>query len=335
MPIRVAINGFGRIGRNVLRAAKKAGVTDLEFVAVNDLTDPLTLAHLLRYDSVHGKYPGSVEVGDNALSVDGKQIRVFAEKDPAALPWKELEVDLVIESTGRFTTREGAAKHLEAGARKVIISAPAKKEDITIVLGVNEEKYDPAKHDIISNASCTTNCLAPVVKVLLDEFGFRRGLMTTVHSYTNDQQILDLPHKDLRRARAAGLSIIPTTTGAAKATALVIPEVKGKIDGVAMRVPTPDVSIVDLTAELETEVSVEQVNEALRAAAQGKLKGILAYTDEELVSVDYIGNPNSSIVDGPSTSVLQGLTKVMAWYDNEWGYSNRCVDLARFVGERL
>ena len=335
MPIRVAINGFGRIGRNVLRAAKKAGVTDLEFVAVNDLTDPLTLAHLLRYDSVHGRYPGTVEVGDNSLSVDGKQIRVFAEKDPAALPWKELEVDLVIESTGRFTTREGAAKHLQAGARKVIISAPAKNEDITIVLGVNEEKYDAAKHDILSNASCTTNCLAPVVKVLLDEFGFRRGLMTTVHSYTNDQQILDLPHKDLRRARAAGLSIIPTTTGAAKATALVIPEVKGKIDGVAMRVPTPDVSIVDLTAELEKEVTVEQVNEALRAAAQGKLKGILAYTDDELVSVDYIGNPNSSIVDGPSTSVLQGLTKVMAWYDNEWGYSNRCVDLAHFVGERL
>jgi glyceraldehyde 3-phosphate dehydrogenase len=335
MPIRVAINGFGRIGRNVLRAAKKAGVTDLEFVAVNDLTDPLTLAHLLRYDSVHGRYPGSVEVGDNSLTVDGKQIRVFAEKDPAALPWKDLGVDLVIESTGRFTTREGAAKHLEAGARKVIISAPAKNEDITIVLGVNEEKYDAAKHDIISNASCTTNCLAPVVKVLLDEFGFRRGLMTTVHSYTNDQQILDLPHKDLRRARAAGLSIIPTTTGAAKATALVIPEVKGKIDGVAMRVPTPDVSIVDLTAELEKEVTVEQVNEALRSAANGKLKGILAYTDDELVSVDYIGNPNSSIVDGPSTSVLQGLVKVMAWYDNEWGYSNRCVDLARFVGERL
>jgi glyceraldehyde 3-phosphate dehydrogenase len=335
MPIRVAINGFGRIGRNVLRAAKKAGVTDLEFVAVNDLTDPLTLAHLLRYDSVHGKYPGTVEVGDNSLIVDGQQIRVFAEKDPAALPWKELGVDLVIESTGRFTTREGASKHLQAGARKVIISAPAKNEDITIVLGVNEQKYDPSKHDIISNASCTTNCLAPVVKVLLDEFGFRRGLMTTVHSYTNDQQILDLPHKDLRRARAAGLSIIPTTTGAAKATALVIPEVKGKIDGVAMRVPTPDVSIVDLTAELEKEVTVEQVNDALRAAARGKLKGILAFTDEELVSVDYIGNPNSSIVDGPSTSVLQGLTKVMAWYDNEWGYSNRCVDLARFVGERL
>jgi len=335
MPIRVAINGFGRIGRNVLRAAKKAGVTDLEFVAVNDLTDPLTLAHLLRYDSVHGRYPGTVEVGDNSLSVDGKQIRVFAEKDPAALPWKELEVDLVIESTGRFTTREGAAKHLQAGARKVIISAPAKNEDITIVLGVNEEKYDAAKHDILSNASCTTNCLAPVVKVLLDEFGFRRGLMTTVHSYTNDQQILDLPHKDLRRARAAGLSIIPTTTGAAKATALVIPEVKGKIDGVAMRVPTPDVSIVDLTAELEREVTVEQVNEALRAAASGKLKGILAFSEEELVSVDYIGNPHSSIIDGPSTSVLQGLVKVMAWYDNEWGYSNRCVDLARFVGERL
>jgi len=335
MPIRVAINGFGRIGRNVLRAAKKAGVTDLEFVAVNDLTDPLTLAHLLRYDSVHGRYPGTVEVGDNSLSVDGKQIRVFAEKDPAALPWKELEVDLVIESTGRFTTREGAAKHLQAGARKVIISAPAKNEDITIVLGVNEEKYDAAKHDILSNASCTTNCLAPVVKVLLDEFGFRRGLMTTVHSYTNDQQILDLPHKDLRRARAAGLSIIPTTTGAAKATALVIPEVKGKIDGVAMRVPTPDVSIVDLTAELEREVTVEQVNEALRAAASGKLKGILAFSEEELVSVDYIGNPNYSIIDGPSTSVPQGLVKVTAWYDNEWGYSNRCVDLARFVGERL
>jgi glyceraldehyde 3-phosphate dehydrogenase len=335
MPIRVAINGFGRIGRNVLRAAKKAGVTDLEFVAVNDLTDPLTLAHLLRYDSVHGRYPGSVEVGDNSLTVDGKQIRVFAEKDPAALPWKDLGVDLVIESTGRFTTREGAAKHLQAGARKVIISAPAKNEDITIVLGVNEEKYDAAKHDIISNASCTTNCLAPVVKVLLDEFGFRRGMVTTVHSYTNDQRILDLPHKDLRRARAAGLSIIPTTTGAARATALVIPEVKGKIDGVAMRVPTPDVSIVDLVCELEKEASAEEVNAAFRAASEGRMKGILAFSDEELVSVDYIGNPASSIIDGPSTNTVAGLVKVMAWYDNEWGYSNRCVDLARFVGERL
>jgi glyceraldehyde 3-phosphate dehydrogenase len=335
MPIRVAINGFGRIGRNVLRAAKKAGVTDLDFVAVNDLTDPGTLAHLLRYDSVHGKYPGTVEVGDNSLVVDGDEIKVFAEKDPAALPWKQLDVDIVIESTGRFTSRDAAAKHLQAGARKVIISAPAKNEDITIVLGVNQEKYDPAKHDVISNASCTTNCLAPVVKVLLDEFGFKRGLMTTVHSYTNDQQILDLPHKDLRRARAAGMSIIPTTTGAAKATALVIPEVKGKIDGVAMRVPTPDVSIVDLTAELEKDVTIQQVNDALRAAADGRMKGILAYTEEELVSVDYTGNPNSSIVDGASTAVLSGLVKVLAWYDNEWGYSNRCVDLARFVGERL
>jgi glyceraldehyde 3-phosphate dehydrogenase len=335
MPIRVAINGFGRIGRNVLRAAKKAGVTDLDFVAVNDLTDPGTLAHLLRYDSGHGKYPGTVEVGDNSLVVDGDEIKVFAEKDPAALPWKQLGVDIVIESTGRFTSRDAAAKHLQAGARKVIISAPAKNEDITIVLGVNQEKYDPAKHDVISNASCTTNCLAPVVKVLLDEFGFKRGLMTTVHSYTNDQQILDLPHKDLRRARAAGMSIIPTTTGAAKATALVIPEVKGKIDGVAMRVPTPDVSIVDLTAELERDVTIQQVNDALRAAADGRMKGILAYTEEELVSVDYTGNPNSSIVDGASTAVLSGLVKVLAWYDNEWGYSNRCVDLARFVGERL
>ena len=335
MPIRVAINGFGRIGRNVLRAARKAGVKDLEFVAVNDLTDPLTLAHLLKYDSVHGIYPGTVEIGENALIVDGQEIRVFAEKDPAALPWKELGVELVIESTGRFTTRDGASKHLQAGARKVIISAPGKNEDITIVLGVNQEKYDPANHHVISNASCTTNCLAPVVKVLLDEFGWRRGLMTTVHSYTNDQQILDLPHKDLRRARAAGMSIIPTTTGAAKATALVIPEVKGKIDGVAMRVPTPDVSIVDLTAELEKDVTTEQVNAALRAAAEGRMKGILAYTEEELVSVDYTGNPASSIIDAPSTNVLSGLTKVLAWYDNEWGYSNRCVDLARFVAERL
>ncbi|HET8654710.1 MAG TPA: type I glyceraldehyde-3-phosphate dehydrogenase [Longimicrobiaceae bacterium] len=335
MAIRVAINGFGRIGRNVLRAAKKAGASDLDFVAVNDLTDTRTLAHLLRYDSVHGAYPGTVEVTENSLIVDGDEIRVFAEKDPAALPWKELGVDIVIESTGRFTKREDAAKHLQAGAKKVIISAPGKNEDITIVLGVNEEKYDPSKHDVISNASCTTNCLAPVVKVLLDNFGFKRGLMTTVHSYTNDQQILDLPHKDLRRARAAGMSIIPTTTGAAKATALVIPEVKGKIDGVAMRVPTPDVSIVDLSCELERNASIEEINDAFRRAAAGPLKGILAFTDEQLVSVDFTGNPNSSIVDGPSTNVIDGLVKVMSWYDNEWGYSNRCVDLARYVGERL
>lgn len=335
MALRIAINGFGRIGRNVLRAAKASGKNDLDFVAVNDLTDTATLAHLLRYDSVHGRYPGTVEADEDALVVDGDRIRVLSEKDPARLPWKELEVDIVIESTGRFTRRADAAKHLEAGARKVIISAPAKGEDITLVLGVNEEKYDPAKHDVISNASCTTNCLAPVVKVLLDEFGFRRGLMTTVHSYTNDQQILDLPHKDLRRARAAGMSIIPTTTGAAKATGLVIPEVEGKIDGMAMRVPTPDVSIVDLTAELEQEATQEEVNEAFRRAAEGPLAGILAFEEQELVSTDYIGNPHSAIVDAASTNILGGLTKVIAWYDNEWGYSNRCVDLARYVGKRL
>lgn len=335
MPLRVAINGFGRIGRNVLRAAKKSGATDIDFVAVNDLTDTQTLAHLLRYDSVHGAYPGTVEAREGALLVDGDEVRVLSEKDPAALPWGDLGVDIVIESTGRFTNREDAAKHLQAGARKVIISAPAKNEDITIVLGVNEDKYDPQQHDVISNASCTTNCLAPVVKVLLDEFGFRRGLMTTVHSYTNDQQILDLPHKDLRRARAAGMSIIPTTTGAAKATGLVLPEVQGKLDGMAMRVPTPDVSLVDLTAELETDATVEQINDALRSAAEGRLKGILAFETQELVSVDYIGNPHSSIVDGPSTNVIAGLVKVVSWYDNEWGYSSRCVDLARYIGERL
>lgn len=335
MPIRVAINGFGRIGRNVLRAAKQAGATDIDFVAVNDLTDTKTLGHLLRHDSVHRHYPGTVEVRDNALLVDGDEVRVFAEKDPAALPWGDLGVDIVIESTGRFTSRDDAAKHLAGGAKKVIISAPAKNEDITIVLGVNEDKYDAANHHVVSNASCTTNCLAPVVKVLLDEFGFRRGVMTTVHAYTNDQNILDLPHKDLRRARAAGMSIIPTTTGAAKATALVIPEVKGKIDGVAMRVPTPDVSIVDLVAELDREVTAAQVNDAFRAAAEGRMKGILGYEEEELVSVDYTGNPHSSIIDAPSTNIVSGLVKVMSWYDNEWGYSCRCVDLARFMGERL
>jgi glyceraldehyde 3-phosphate dehydrogenase len=335
MPIRVAINGFGRIGRNVLRAAKKAGASDIDFVAVNDLTDTKTLAHLLKYDSVHGIYPGTVEAREGSLVVDGDEVKVFAEKDPAALPWRDLGVDIVIESTGRFTKKSDAAKHIEGGAKKVIISAPAKDEDITIVLGVNEDKYDPASHHVVSNASCTTNCLAPVVKVLLDEFGFRRGLMTTVHAYTNDQNILDLPHKDLRRARAAGMSIIPTTTGAAKATSLVIPEVKGKIDGVAFRVPTPDVSVVDLTAELEKEVTAQQVNDALRAAAEGRMKGILGYEETELVSIDYTGNPNSSIIDAPSTSVLAGMVKVIAWYDNEWGYSNRCVDLARYMGERL
>jgi glyceraldehyde 3-phosphate dehydrogenase len=335
MPIRVAINGFGRIGRNVLRAAKQAGANDIDFVAVNDLTDTKTLAHLLRYDSVHGKYAGSVEAREGSLLVDGDEVKVFAEKDPAALPWGDLGVDIVIESTGRFTTKSDAEKHIQGGAKKVIISAPAKNEDITIVLGVNEDKYDPAAHHVVSNASCTTNCLAPVVKVLLDEFGFRRGLMTTVHAYTNDQNILDLPHKDLRRARAAGMSIIPTSTGAAKATSLVIPEVKGKIDGTAFRVPTPDVSVVDLTAELEKEVTAQQVNDALRAASEGRMKGVLGYEETELVSIDYTGNPHSSVVDAPSTNVVAGLVKVVAWYDNEWGYSNRCVDLARFMGERL
>jgi glyceraldehyde 3-phosphate dehydrogenase len=332
---KVAINGFGRIGRNILRAAKKSGA-QFDFIAVNDLTDNTTLAHLLRYDSVHGKYPGSVEASQNGIRVDGDEIRVLSEKDPGQLPWKDLGVDIVFESSGRFTDRDAAAKHLSAGARKVIITAPAKKEDITIVMGVNHTKYDPANHHVISNASCTTNCLVPVVKVLLDSFGFRRGLMTTVHSYTNDQNILDLPHKDLRRARAAGLSIIPTTTGAAKATSLVLPELKGKIDGIAMRVPTADVSVVDLTAELEKNVTVEQVNDAFRAAAKGELKGILDVSDEELVSVDYIGNSASSIVDSLSTFVLEDrLVKVMSWYDNEWGYSVRCVDLAAHIAGTL
>lgn len=335
MATRVAINGFGRIGRNILRAAKKSGA-DLEFVAVNDLTDNETLAHLLKYDSVHGRYEGTVETTENGLRVDGDEIRVTSEKHPANLPWKDLGVDIVFEATGRFTNAEDASAHLDAGAKKVIITAPAKNEDVTIVLGVNHEKYDPAKHNIISNASCTTNCLAPVVKVLLDHFGFRRGFMNTVHAYTNDQRILDLPHKDLRRARAAAMSIIPTTTGAAKATALVIPEVKGKIDGIAMRVPTPDVSIVDLTAELEKPVDVDQLNETFCKEAEGRLKGILAVSDEPLVSVDYTGHPASSIVDLMSTYVIDGhLVKVLSWYDNEWGYSNRLVDLTEYVAERL
>lgn len=335
MATRVAINGFGRIGRLVLRSAKMSGFSDLDFVAVNDLTDTRTLAHLFKYDSVHGIFGGSVEAEEQGLRINGDEIKVFSERDPAALPWKDLDVDIVIEATGRFRTRADAAKHLEGGARKVIISAPAKDEDITVVLGVNEDRYDPASHDVISNASCTTNCLAPAVKVLVDSFGFQRGLMTTVHSYTNDQQILDLPHKDLRRARAAAVSIIPTTTGAAKATALVLPEVKGKLDGISMRVPTPDVSLIDLTAELEQDATIDQINDAYRAASQGRLKGILDVQDAELVSVDYIGNPFSSIIDAASTNVVAGLVKVVAWYDNEWGYASRCVDLARFVGERL
>ena len=332
MAIRVAINGFGRIGRNVLRAAKQSGRTDLDFVAVNDLTDSATLGHLLRYDSVHRHYPGTVEVTPEGLRVDGDDLRVFSERDPARLPWRDLGVDVVIEATGIFRTREQAALHLEAGASKVIITAPAKQEDLTVVLGVNQDAYDPQRHHVLSNASCTTNCLAPVVRVLVDRFGFRRGLMTTVHAYTNDQRILDLPHKDLRRARAAGMSIIPTTTGAAKATALVIPEVEGKLDGMAMRVPTADVSVVDL----ETDTSGGEVNAAFREAAGGPLKGILGVSDEPLVSVDYTTDSRSSIVDALSTAVMDGrMVKVLSWYDNEWGYSCRVVDLASFVGERL
>jgi len=335
MAVRVGINGFGRIGRNVLRAATMAKQTEVEFVGVNDITDTKTLAHLLKYDSVHRRFPGTVEAKGDALVVNGKPIKVSAIKEPEKLPWNELGVELVLESTGRFTDRENAAKHLTAGAKKVVISAPAKGEDITICIGVNHEKYDPAKHHIISNASCTTNCLVPVVKVVMDNFGFKHGFMTTVHSYTNDQQILDLPHKDLRRARAAALSIIPTTTGAAKATGLVIPEVKGKIDGVSLRVPTPDVSIVDLTAEVERPTTVEAVNAAFKQAASGTLKGILDVSDEPLVSVDYIGSLYSSVVDSMSTAVIDGtLVHVSSWYDNEMGYSARCVDLLAYIGRR-
>ena len=336
MAIRVGINGFGRIGRQVVRAAKLQGKSDIDFVAVNDLTDTKTLAHLFKYDSVHRTYKGNVGVRNGSITVDDDEIKVLAEKDPAKLPWSDLGVDIVLESTGRFTNASDARKHIDGGAKKVIISAPAKGEDITIVLGVNEKKYDPAKHTVISNASCTTNCLVPMVKVIRDNFGFVRGSMVTIHSYTNDQNVLDLPHKDLRRARAAAMSIIPTTTGAAKATSLVIPELKGKIDGIAIRVPTPDVSLTDLAVVVEKPVSVEAINDAFRAAASGPMKGILEYTDEELVSSDFIGNPASCILDGKSTNVVDGtLLKVSGWYDNEWGYSSRCVDLLRFVGKQL
>ncbi|HEX6617531.1 MAG TPA: type I glyceraldehyde-3-phosphate dehydrogenase [Gemmatimonadales bacterium] len=337
MAIRVGINGFGRIGRNVVRAAQAMGAKEIDFVAVNDITNTATLAHLLKYDSVHGRFPGEVTAEQDAIVVNGDAMRVLAEKDPAKLPWKELGVDVVLESTGRFTERSQAALHLQAGAKKVIISAPGKNEDITVCYGVNQDKYDPARHDVISNASCTTNCLVPVVKVILDRFGFVHGFMTTVHSYTNDQQILDLPHKDLRRARAAALSIIPTTTGAAKATALVIPEVKGKIDGVSLRVPTPDVSVVALTCTVGRATSADEVNTAFREAAKaGPLKGILAVSEEPLVSVDYIGSLQSSVIDALSTAVVDGtLVYVTSWYDNEMGYSARCVDLLRYVGERL
>jgi len=327
---KIAINGFGRIGRNVFRIV--FGNEDMEVVAINDLTDAKTLAHLLQYDSVHGLFKAKVEVENDAIIVDGKEIKVLAEKDPSLLPWRELGVDIVIESTGRFTNAEKAKAHLEAGAQKVIITAPAKKEDITIVMGVNEDKYQPEQHRIISNASCTTNCLAPIVKVLHEKFTVKRGMMTTVHSYTNDQQILDLPHRDLRRARAAGLSIIPTTTGAAKAVTLVLPELKGKLNGFAMRVPTPNVSVVDFVAELAQDVTVEEINAQLKEAAEGNLKGIVAYSELPLVSRDYNGNSHSAIVDALSTMVLDGnMVKVVAWYDNEWGYSCRVVDLAQMV----
>ncbi|WMJ16630.1 type I glyceraldehyde-3-phosphate dehydrogenase [Geobacillus proteiniphilus] len=333
MAVKVGINGFGRIGRNVFRAALKN--PDIEVVAVNDLTDANTLAHLLKYDSVHGRLDAEVSVNGNNLVVNGKEIIVKAERDPANLAWGEVGVDIVVESTGRFTKREDAAKHLEAGAKKVIISAPAKNEDITIVMGVNQDKYDPKAHHVISNASCTTNCLAPFAKVLHEQFGIIRGMMTTVHSYTNDQQILDLPHKDLRRARAAAESIIPTTTGAAKAVALVLPELKGKLNGMAMRVPTPNVSVVDLVAELEKEVTVEEVNAALKAAAEGELKGILAYSEEPLVSRDYNGSTASSTIDALSTMVIEGkMVKVVSWYDNETGYSHRVVDLAAYIASK-
>ena len=328
---RVAINGFGRIGRNVLRAAYLRSA-DIDVVAINDLTDPKTLAHLLRYDSVLGRFGHTVEVTDAGIAIDGKEIRVLAERDPAALPWKELDVPVVLESTGFFTSREGASKHLEAGASKVIISAPATDPDVTLVLGVNDADYDPATHHIISNASCTTNCLAPVAKILLDEFGIERGFMTTTHAYTNDQSILDLPHADLRRARAAAVNVIPTSTGAAKAIGLVVPELKGRLDGIAMRVPVPDGSVVDLVLELGREATVEEINAAIKAKAdKGALAGILEYTEDPIVSSDVIGSSYSSVFDSKLTMANGRLAKVISWYDNEFGYSNRVVDLLQRV----
>jgi len=334
MTVKIGINGFGRIGRCVLRLAVDR--PDMEFIAVNDITDAKTLAHLLKYDSVHGNFTGQVEVKGDSMVVNGKSIKVIAKTNPNELPWKDMGVQVVIESTGRFTDKAGASKHLEAGAKKVIISAPAKNEDITIVMGVNDRNYDPAKHHIISNASCTTNCLAPVAKVLLENFGIKKGLMTTIHSYTNDQKILDLPHKDLRRARAAALSMIPTTTGAARAISLVLPSLKGKLDGLAIRVPTPNVSLVDLVAELEKETTVEAVNGALKKASETDLKGYLKFSEEELVSCDFNNSLFSSIVDGPLTSLIGGnLVKVLAWYDNEMGYSARIIDLIKLIGKNL
>jgi glyceraldehyde 3-phosphate dehydrogenase len=330
MATKVGINGFGRIGRNIMRAA--LGAKDIDFVAVNDLTNATTLAHLLKYDSILGNLQSEIKASGDRISVDGDDFQVLSIKDPAQLPWKDLGVEVVFEGTGLFTDRDSAAKHLAAGAKKVIITAPAKKPDITLVLGVNAEKYDPKMHHIISNASCTTNCLAPIAKVLHERFGIKKGWMTTIHSYTNDQNLLDLPHKDLRRARAAALSMIPTTTGAALAVGEVLPELKGKLDGFAMRVPTPNVSVVDLAALVEKKTTAEEVNAAFKAAADGELKGLLEYVTEPLVSIDFRGNPHSSMVDSPYTKVMDGdFVKVLSWYDNEWGYSNRCVDLLRLM----
>jgi glyceraldehyde 3-phosphate dehydrogenase len=333
MAVKVGINGFGRIGRNIMRAA--LGDRSIDFVAVNDITNAHTLAHLLKYDSVLGNLHARIESKDDSISVDGDQFKVLSQRDPAQLPWKDLGVDVVFESTGLFTNREAACKHVAAGAKKVIITAPAKGPDITVVLGVNDDKYDPGKHQVISNASCTTNCLAPLAKVIHQSFGIRKGWMTTIHSYTNDQQLLDLPHKDLRRARAAALSMIPTSTGAAVAVGEVLPELKGRLDGFAMRVPTPNVSVVDLNAVVDKRTTAAEVNAALKSAAQGPLKGILDVSDEELVSIDFKGNAHSSIVDAPYTKVMDNdFVKVLSWYDNEWGYSQRCVDLLRLLVKR-
>ena len=333
MAIKVGINGFGRIGRNIMRAAM--GDRGIDIVAVNDLTNAETLAHLLKYDSILGNLKADISAKGDRITVDGDQFQVLSVKDPAQLPWQSLGVEVVLESTGIFTNRDGAAKHITAGAKKVIITAPAKGPDLTVVIGVNEDKYDPAKHHIISNASCTTNCLAPIAKVLHESFGIRKGWMTTVHSYTNDQQLLDLPHKDLRRARAAALSIIPTTTGAATAVGEVLPELKGRLDGISMRVPTPNVSVVDLAVLVDKKTTKEEVNAAFQAAADGKLKGIIEYSEEPLVSIDFRGNPRSSIVDAAYTSVMDGdFIKALSWYDNEWGYSSRCVDLIRYLVKR-
>lgn len=333
MAVKVGINGFGRIGRNVMRASLND--PEIDFVAVNDLTDTKTLAHLLKYDSIMGNLDHAITARESSIRIDDDEFRVFAEKDPGAIPWEEVGAEIVIESTGRFTKAEDAAKHLRGSVKKVVISAPAKGEDVTIVLGVNEEMYDPAKHNIISNASCTTNCLAPVAKVIHDKFGIRNALMNTIHSYTNDQHLLDLPHKDLRRARAAALSMIPTSTGAARAVALVIPELKGKFDGISVRVPTPNVSLVDVVINVEKETSTEEVNKVLKDAANEELRGILAFSEEPLVSIDFRGNPHSSIIDAENTKVIGGTTmKILSWYDNEWGYSCRVRDLVKYIAAK-